>query len=129
MSEQKKKILIVEDDKILSSTLVLNLIAAGFDTIEARDGKEGLEYALTKKSDLILLDIVMPGMGGITMLKQLRKDEWGKRANVIVLTNYDAPEKLADVLEEEVYDYMLKTTSLEEVIRRVKQKLGQGNSN
>ncbi len=123
MLKQKKNILIVEDDTTLSSALAINLVASGFNVAEARDGKQGMEYALSKKPDLILLDIVMPGMGGLTMLKQLRKNEWGKNAKVIVLTNYGTSEKLADALDAGVREYILKTTSLKEVIEQVKRKL------
>ena len=85
-NEDPKKILmveVVEDDEPLLSVLSERFREEGYNVINAITGEEGLKLALKNKPDLILLDIVMPKMDGIAMLKKLRKDPWGKNANVI----------------------------------------------
>lgn len=56
-----------------------------FHALGAKDGEEGLELALKEKPDLILLDVIMPKMDGMTMMKKLRKDNWGKKVPIILL--------------------------------------------
>lgn len=88
MNEDKKTILIVEDDRALLRALSDKFTREGFNVLGAKDGLEGLKTALESQPDLILLDILMPEMGGITMLEKLRKENmWGKRVPVILLTN------------------------------------------
>ena len=72
-----QKILIVEDEDSLLSALVDKFLKAGYRVVTARDGEEGLTVALREQPDLILLDIVMPKMDGISLLRQLRDNSWG----------------------------------------------------
>ncbi len=84
----KKNILVVEDEAPLRNALSEMLTREGFGVFEAKDGQEGLDYALKEKPDVILLDLVMPVMDGMTMLKLLRADkEYGEKVPVIVLSN------------------------------------------
>jgi DNA-binding response OmpR family regulator len=84
----KKKILIVEDEAPLRNALYDMLTHEGFAVLSAKDGQEGIDYALKEKPDIILLDLVMPVMDGMTMLKLLRADkEYGEKVPVIVLSN------------------------------------------
>lgn len=125
MTDQKKTILIVEDEEPMQLALKDVLAFEGFGVLIAKNGLEGLEIALEKHPDLILLDILMPRMNGIRMLKILRTNEWGKKAKVIILTNYDEREDLAEALENEVYDYFIKTDiKITEVVQKIKEKLG-----
>ena len=122
----KKTILIVEDDAPLRNALRDKLICEGFTTLEAKNGAEGLEVALAEHPDLILLDIVMPVMDGITMLKKLRKDEWGKNARIIMLTNLSDTEKMTEAIEQGSYDYLVKSDwKIEDIIAKVKEKIDQ----
>lgn len=103
-----KKILIVED---VSEELQLYsdmLKQEKFETIEAKNGNEGLEVALRSKPDLILLDILMPVMDGLTMLKELKMNEATKNIPVIVLTNYSDTQKIAEAMENGAYGYLVK---------------------
>ncbi|MGA2417676.1 MAG: response regulator [Candidatus Staskawiczbacteria bacterium] len=121
-----KKILIVEDDPILLSTLADNLTKEGFEIIKAGDGEEGLASALSAKPDLILLDILLPKMDGLTMLKKLRQDEWGKHAPVIILTNLSSPTDISKALEvmDGLGEYLIKTDwKIEDVVNRVRERL------
>ena len=125
MTDQKKTILIVEDEEPMQIALKDILTFEGFDVLMAQNGLEGLEIALEKHPDLILLDILMPKMNGIRMLKILRANQWGKNAKVIILTNYDEREDVAAALENEVYDYFVKTDiKITEVVQKIKEKLG-----
>lgn len=122
-----KKILIVEaieDDVLLRNALNDKLSLEGFGVIEAKDGEEGLVVALRDHPDLILLDIIMPKLDGMAMLKKLREDEWGKSARVIILTNLDDVSKVAEAMGNEVFEYYIKSdTSIESIVAKVKEKL------
>ena len=117
----KQKILIVEDEKEIIDVLETKLSKNGFNVITANDGREGLEKALINHPDVILLDIVMPKMDGLTMLGELRKDKWGKKARVIVLTNLSYDEKVKDISKYGFNGYLIKSEyRLEDVIKKVK---------
>ena len=120
----KKTILIVEDEEDLAQALKIKLEEAGFDTLIAYDGESGLRVALDRHPDLVLLDILLPGMDGMELLKQLRKDEWGKKAVVILLTNVDDIETIAKVIEDEGYEYFVKTDwKMDEIVSKIQKKL------
>ncbi|MCX6721266.1 MAG: response regulator [Candidatus Staskawiczbacteria bacterium] len=123
MSENKK-ILVVEDDSVLRNTIIDKLTSEGFEALGAKNGQEGLDLALQAHPDLILVDILMPVMDGMEMTTKLREDEWGKDANIIVLTNLNDEKRIADFLEQGTYDYLVKSNwSLDEVVKKVKEKL------
>ncbi len=131
MENLNKKILIVEDEVILSSSLEEKLLSVGFSVVKAFDGQEGLDVALKEHPDMILLDLIMPKVDGLTMLKDLRKDSWGVHAEVIILTNISDASKVAEVLAtgfgdiNNTYEYMVKTDwSLDAVVSKIKQRLG-----
>ncbi|MBU2541984.1 response regulator [Patescibacteria group bacterium] len=121
-----KKILIVEDEPSLLKALEIKFIDEGFEVIKAVDGKQGLEMSLLEHPDIILLDIVMPIMDGMTMLKKLREDKWGKDAKVIILTNLSDAEKVAKAAEHNVFDFLVKTDwHISDVVEKVKERLGK----
>lgn len=120
----KHKIALVEDDFIQANLIAGELIRSGFDVVKALDGRQGLDLILRERPDLIVLDIIMPVMDGITMLKELRKDEWGEKAKVIVLTNLNDQNKIVEALENQTFDYLVKTDwSLEDLVKRIKSRL------
>ena len=123
--KEKYKIAVIEDDEIISKSITGELESAGFDIIKASNGKEGLALALKSKPDLILLDIIMPVMDGITMLRKLRQDSWGSKVPVIILTNLSTDEYLMDnALKLDPSHYLTKTDwTLEEVVEKVKKRL------
>jgi len=82
-----KTILIVEDETYLREVLRDKLNYTGFKTLEASNGKEGYQLALRQKPDLILLDLLMPVMNGIEMIKKLSTDHWGANVPIIIMTN------------------------------------------
>jgi two-component system, OmpR family, phosphate regulon response regulator PhoB len=120
------RILIVEDEPSVSKALKERLEQEGFEVTLAQNGQEGLLRAANEKPDLILLDLIMPHMDGITMLQRLREDEWGRLAKVIVLSNLSDDSALARSMEKGVYDYLVKTDwKLEDVVTKVKERLAR----
>jgi CheY-like chemotaxis protein len=102
------KILIVEDEPELLQVLSDTLKQEEFKVIEAKNGVEGLEAILNSKPDLILLDILMPVMDGVAMLKEIKINEAFKNIPVIVLTNYSDTQKIAEAMELGAYGYLIK---------------------
>jgi CheY-like chemotaxis protein len=126
MPKAHYKILIVEDEKIMQDLLIDRLSKEGiFQIFTANNGQEGLANTFSYNPDLILLDIRMPIMDGIEMLKELRKDPRGKDVSVIFLTNYDTDEgMLKDISEGKPSFYLIKSTmNMDDVVRKIKESL------
>ncbi len=125
MPNEKKTVLIVEDDIALRKVLVDKLTDEAFDVAEAVDGEEGLAQVREKHPDLILLDIFMPRMDGITMLSKLRSmDAWGKHVPVLVLTNSTDAQTIAKISSFGDTDFLIKSEwSLEALVARIREKL------
>jgi response regulator RpfG family c-di-GMP phosphodiesterase len=120
----KKTILIVEDEAPLLKAVKTKLELSGFSVITAEDGLTGLDLALTKKPDLILLDIIMPKMDGMSVLQKLRKNPAGKNIPVIVLTNLSDADKMQEAEKRGVHDFLIKSDwRLEDVVSKVKERL------
>jgi DNA-binding response OmpR family regulator len=119
-----KKILIVEDDAILLSILADSLAQAGFEIIQAKDGKEGLAAALREHPDLILLDIIMPKMDGVTMLKKLRQDKKCLATPVILLTNLGYNKEVDEAMKHGASDFLVKANwKINDVVAKVSERL------
>ncbi|MBI3633284.1 MAG: response regulator [Candidatus Vogelbacteria bacterium] len=127
MTFENKKILVVEeveDEAGLRTALHEKLSDEGFSVLEARDGEEGLEVALRNHPDLILLDIIMPHTNGLKMLKKLREDTWGRTAKVIILTNLGNSGSIANVMDSETFDYIIKSdANMTYIVQKIKDKL------
>lgn len=125
MISDMKKILIVEDELSYLKLLHDQLSKNEFEVLEAQDGHEGLAIAELKHPDLILLDIRLPNMNGMTMLDQMRKSNWGKSVKVIILTNLEPDDKiLKKVLEDKPDLYLVKSDiQLSELITKIKSVL------
>lgn len=123
--ERNSTILIVEDEKPLRQALVDKFTREGFSILEAKDGEEGLRAAQDKHPALILLDIIMPKMDGMTMLQELRRDDAAGKIPVIILTNLTDAKAVEKAVGQGVYDFLVKSDwRLEEVVAKVKKKLG-----
>ncbi len=121
MESSAKTVLIIEDHVPVRLAIVEKLKKNGIATLEAKDGEEGLQMALEKHPDLILLDLIMPRMSGMTMLEKLRKtDAWGKNVPVIILTNLNPDDKIMrEVVETEPAYYLVKADwKIEDVIAK-----------
>lgn len=124
----QKTILIAEDEEILLGTLADNLISEKFLVIKAKNGEEAVELALSKHPDLILLDLLMPVMDGMTALKKIRADVWGANVPVIILTNLSATdEKLVEgmVMYKPMYYLVKSDFKIDDVIKKIKEVLSK----
>ncbi len=126
MNTQSKSILIVEDDNSLHKVLHNRFEQEGFTVYDASNGQEALEFALKNHPDLILLDVIMPKMDGMSMIKKLREDGWGKKAKVIILTNLSPDDNMIDnILVTEPSYYLVKSNSeMDDIVNKVKEVLG-----
>ena len=117
----KEKILIIEDEEDLVKGLKLNLQDEGYEVKYAFNGKEGLEKALKEKPDLILLDIMLPGMNGLEICKELRQN----KMDIPILMLTARGEEIDKVIGLEVGadDYISKPFSIRELLARVKAHL------
>jgi len=124
-STNKKTILIVEDEAGIVQPLKEELLQAGFSVLTSDNGQLGLESSIKNHPDLILLDIKMPVMDGIEMLKKLRENMWGENVPVIILTNSLEAEAVSEALTHKAFDFLVKSDwKLSDVVKKVKAKLG-----
>ena len=119
--EQKEKILIIEDEADLVKGLKLNLADEGYEVEWASDGREGLRRALEEAPDLIILDIMLPGMNGLEVCRELRQ----KKANIPVIMLTAKGEEVDKIVGLEIGadDYMTKPFSVRELLARIKAHL------
>ena len=126
---KQKKILIVEDETALRKVLAKKFKIEGFQAITASNGQIGLNKALKEHPDLILLDILLPKMDGAELIEELQKDDWGRKATILLLTNVSDPVKMAQLTSQGksnigVFDYMIKSDwNLKEIVDKVRTKL------
>ena len=116
-----KRVLIVEDEKNIVDILSFNLGREGYDTMEALDGKTGLQLALEQDPDLILLDLMLPGMNGFDVCRSLR--EQGRTTPIIMLTAREEETDKVLGLELGADDYITKPFSMRELLARVKANI------
>ena len=127
----KIAILIVEDEVIISKTYAEELRDEGFVVFTAGNGKEGLRLALDKRPDLILLDILMPVMDGLTMMDKLRKKNvYGKKVPIVLLSNLSSTEeKIVKTITHtrgKQTSYFVKSDwDLADVVEKIKELVAQ----
>ena len=103
-----KKILIIEDDKFLRELIAKKLAKDGFDTAEAIDGEEGIKKVKEEKPDLVLLDLILPGIDGFEVLSRIKEDAALSSVPVIILSNLGQREDIEKGLELGAVDYLIK---------------------
>ena len=117
----KEKILIIEDEADLVKGLKLNLVDEGYEVVWAADGREGLRRALEEAPDLVILDIMLPGMNGLEVCRELRQQK--SSVPVIMLTAKGEEVDKVVGLEIGADDYMTKPFSVRELLARIKAHL------
>ena len=115
------KILIVEDEEKLNRMIELELKYEGYETGKALDGRTGLEMALSGAYDLVLLDIMLPGLNGLEVLRRIRKEM--EHLPVILLTARDTTMDKVSGLDSGADDYVTKPFAIEELLARIRTAL------
>lgn len=122
------KILVVEDDKHIVELVSYGLSKEGYAVLVARDGDQALELVGTEQPDLIILDIMLPGIDGLTVCRLIRRGERTRDIPVIMLSaRGQEPDRVLG-LELGADDYMVKPFSVRELMVRVKARLRRGSS-
>jgi DNA-binding response OmpR family regulator len=115
------EILVVEDDPIIRQTVDYALRRAGFETRTSADGREALDMARQSAPDVILLDLMLPGMDGFTFAEQIRKTD--ETVAIIMVTALDQERDKVRGLDAGADDYITKPFSMEELLARVRANL------
>jgi len=120
-----KKILMVEDEEIMIDLLQRKIAQEGYEISVARNGEEGLAAMKEKKPDLVLLDIIMPKMGGFEVMEKMQKDKDLKKIPVIVISNSGQPVEIDRAQKMGAEDWLIKTEfDPQEVIEKIKKQIG-----
>ncbi len=116
------KILVVEDDKFLREMITRKLDKEGYDVSQAVDGEEGLEKIREIKPDLILLDLIMPGVGGFEVLEEAKDDPEISDIPIVILSNLGQKSEVERGLDLGAEDFMIKAHfTPKEIIKKVKE--------
>ncbi len=121
-----KKILIIEDEEILLNLLKSKLSELDYQVFVATDGHEGLGAIKEIVPDLILLDIIMPKMGGFELMEKMQEDDSIKNIPVIIISNSGQPVEIDKAKQLGAKDWLIKTEfSPQEVIEKVVRQIGE----
>ena len=123
--KSQKTVLVVDDEKPIVDILVYNLKKEGYNTLEANDGEEAVRLVIEKKPDLVLLDIMLPKMDGLTVCKRIRHNY---NIPIIMLSAKDEEIDKILGLELGADDYITKPFSVRELIARVKANLRKSDN-
>lgn len=116
-----KRVLIVDDEKAIVDILEFNLQREGYETLRAYDGPEGLRMAREKNPDLVLLDVMLPGMDGFEVCRTLRAE--GNDVPIVMITAREEETDKVFGLENGADDYVTKPFSMRELLARVKANM------
>jgi len=121
-----KKILIIEDEEIMIDLLQRKLAQEGYEILVAKNGVEGLEKMKEFFPDLVLLDIIMPKMGGFEVMEEKQKDEELKKIPLIIISNSGQPVEIERIKKLGAKDWLIKTEfDPQEVIEKVIRQIGK----
>lgn len=115
-----KSVLFVEDEELLTEAVQDKLTRSGYTVYVAKNGIEGLEIAQSKHPDCILLDVIMPKMHGLEMLKRLRAESWGTSIPVFIFTNLSSSQDVEEAKKYNVRDFIIKAQCpLDELVQKI----------
>lgn len=121
-----KKILLVEDEKIMINLLEKKLTQEGYDVRVAVNGEEGLKAMREEKPDIVLLDIIMPKMGGFEVMEEMGKDPVLKEIPIVIISNSGQPVELDKAKKLGAKDWLIKTEfDPQEVVEKVEKQIGR----
>ncbi len=119
---EKKKILIIEDEKPLAHALSLKLAHEGFDIIATESGEEALQYLEKEKFDMVLTDLIIPGVDGFKILETIQEKKM--KTPAIVITNLNQEEDKKKVFDLGAVAFFVKSNSpISEIVASVKNKI------
>lgn len=119
-----KRVLVVEDDQFLRDLIVKKLNDEGLDTIQAIDGEEGLRFIKENKPAIVLLDLILPGIDGFEVLKQVKADPAVSSIPVVILSNLGQKDDIERGLKLGAIDYLIKAHFTPgEIVQKVKEIL------
>jgi CheY-like chemotaxis protein len=123
---EKRLVLIADDDESIRQLYTTALSLVGIEVLAASNGAQAIALALEKHPDVILMDIMMPGMDGHETVEKIRADAWGKSAKIIYLTNLSEPTDIAKAYAQKPEEYIIKAhTDVKEVVNKVRIALYQ----
>lgn len=119
-----KTILIIEDDKFLRELITQKLIREGYNISEAADGEEGIKKVKEEKADLVLLDLILPGIDGFEVLSRMKEEPALSQIPVIILSNLGQKDDVEKGLKMGAVDYLIKAHFTPgEIIEKIKKAL------
>ncbi|MEK7517902.1 MAG: response regulator [Patescibacteria group bacterium] len=123
-------LLLIEDDESLVAIYKAKFEKEGFMVSAEKDGEGGLRSALLNHPDIILIDIKIPKMDGMMVMKKLREDKWGEKVPIIIITNFDVTDgQISELVEDHPAYYLFKAnTTLDEMVDRVREVLETSSS-
>lgn len=123
-----KKILIAEDEVPLREALKAKLSENQFEVLEAKDGEEAVQIAKINHPDMVLLDIIMPKMNGLDVLKSFKDDAALAKIPIYVLTNLSEQSSEKMAMDSGAEEYLIKSNlKLEDLVSKIKTRLGEKN--
>ncbi|MFQ5899415.1 MAG: PleD family two-component system response regulator [Candidatus Methylomirabilia bacterium] len=129
MGERARRILLVEDDRLLRKAADATLRRQGFTVLTAVDGEEALRLARAEAPELILLDLIMPKLQGFEVLRILKEDAATAPIPVIVLSNLGQESDMRRAIEAGAAAYLVKANlSLQELVKKVEETLKGGEA-
>lgn len=119
------KVLVVEDDQFLRDLIIKKLEEEGFATKQAVDGEEGLRLIREEKPNIVLLDLILPGIDGFELLKQVKADASLSNIPILILSNLGQKDDVDRAFELGAKDYLIKAHFTPgEIVQRVREILG-----
>jgi two-component system sensor histidine kinase/response regulator len=117
------RILVVDDESDVVLIIKTTLQAEGYDVASATNGKDALEEAFETRPDLIVLDVMMPGMTGFDVLKELKANESTATVPVVMLTGVSDKKKIQEALESGIDYYVVKPFDFDDLLGKIKHAL------
>lgn len=119
--DKKKKVLLVEDDIFMADLLTREFAQAGLEIVLAKTGQEAVDKFSAARPDIILLDILLPDVNGLEVLRQIRRKDGGPETKVLILSNLSSERDIEDANRLAVVGYLVKAnTSLPEIVEKIK---------
>jgi CheY-like chemotaxis protein len=124
----RKKILIIEDHPDMRELLALALRYKGYERLEAKDGYEGIAMALAEHPDLVLMDLILPGLNGLDTAKRIKANPETAQIPIVAYTACYGRDMMAKALEAGMTEYLLKPVPMEVLVEVIERLTTQSKS-